>query len=40
LKGFYPVDDNCVDFYVCIEILPGILLADQVDGQCQMSAIK
>ena len=28
--GFYPVEDNCNEFYVCQEVLPGKLLADQV----------
>jgi len=28
--GFFPHEKNCIDFYVCIEILPGVLIADQV----------
>ena len=28
--GFYPFEDNCHEFYVCQEILPGKLLADQL----------
>jgi len=28
--GFYPHEDNCREFYVCQEVLPGKLLADQL----------
>lgn len=35
LLGFYPHEDNCVDFYVCLEVLPGVLLAEQVYKFCR-----
>jgi hypothetical protein len=28
--GFYPHEENCREFYVCQEVLPGRLLADQI----------
>jgi hypothetical protein len=28
--GFYPHESHCRQFYVCLEVLPGILLAEQV----------
>ena len=28
--GFYPYEANCKEFYVCLEVLPGILLAEQL----------
>ena len=28
--GFFPFEDNCHEFYVCQEVLPGKLLADQL----------
>ena len=28
--GFYPFEDNCREFYVCLEVLPGILSAEQL----------
>ena len=28
--GFYPYETNCREFYVCLEVLPGILFAEQL----------
>ena len=28
--GFYPYENNCLEFYVCLEVLPGILFAEQL----------
>merc|ERR1712029_1304747 len=28
--GFYPYEANCREFYVCLEVLPGILFAEQL----------
>ena len=28
--GFYPFESNCVEFYVCLEVLPNVLFADQL----------
>jgi hypothetical protein len=28
--GFYPYESNCLEFYVCLEVLPGILFAEQL----------
>ena len=28
--GFYPYEANCKEFYVCLEVLPGILFAEQL----------
>ena len=28
--GFYPYETNCLDFYVCLEVLPGVLFAEQL----------
>jgi len=28
--GFYPYESNCREFYVCLEVLPGVLLAEQL----------
>ena len=28
--GFYPFETNCKEFYVCLEVLPNILAAEQL----------
>ena len=28
--GFYPHPSNCKEFYVCLEVLPNVLLAEQL----------
>ena len=28
--GFYPYEGNCKEFYVCLEVLPGVLFAEQL----------
>ncbi len=28
--GFYPYESNCLEFYVCLEVLPGVLFAEQL----------
>ena len=28
--GFYPYEGNCKEFYTCLEVLPGVLFAEQL----------
>ena len=28
--GFYPYESNCKEFYVCLEVLPNVLAAEQL----------
>ena len=28
--GFFPFESNCLEFYVCLEVLPGILFSEQL----------
>ena len=28
--GYYPFESNCIEFYVCLEVLPNVLFAEQL----------